>query len=135
MLRAMPAALMLGLLAACGTPQEQCIARGTVELRTLDRLIAEAQGNIARGYALDEFTVYERDAFPCVIPQPKGDDGIRPPPERGFCDRVVPVTETRPRTIDLDGERAKLAAMQAKRIQVARTVQPAIDACRVAYPE
>jgi hypothetical protein len=46
--------LGLALLTACGTPQEQCVARNTRDLRTVDKLIAEVQGNLARGYALRE---------------------------------------------------------------------------------
>ena len=42
------------LLAACGTPQEQCIAYGTRDLRTVDKLIVETEGNLTRGYALEE---------------------------------------------------------------------------------
>ena len=46
-------------LAGCGTPQEQCINRNTRDLRTVDRLIVETQGNLQRGYALETVTRYE----------------------------------------------------------------------------
>jgi hypothetical protein len=51
--------LTLATLTACGTPQEQCISRNTRDLRTVDRLIAESEGNLARGYAFETVTVYE----------------------------------------------------------------------------
>ena len=37
-------------LAACGTPQEQCIGAATRDMQVVNRLIAEVQGNLARGY-------------------------------------------------------------------------------------
>ena len=55
--------LALAALAACGTPQEQCINRNTRDLRTVDRLIAEAEGNLQRGYAYETITVYEPEDF------------------------------------------------------------------------
>ena len=50
---------VLVLLAACGTPQEQCIRYNTRDLRTVDRLIAETEGNLDRGYAIETITEYE----------------------------------------------------------------------------
>ena len=48
-------------LAACGTPQEQCISRNTDEYRTVARLLAQVEGNLARGYAWDERVVTRTD--------------------------------------------------------------------------
>ena len=42
------------VLAACGTPQERCISQNTSEFRTVSRLLAEVEGNLARGYAWEE---------------------------------------------------------------------------------
>ncbi len=38
-------------LAACGTPQQQCISAVTHDLTVVDKLIVETQTNIDRGYA------------------------------------------------------------------------------------
>ena len=48
--RNLAALAFLALLAACGTPQEQCIGRQTREYRTVAALLAEVNGNLARGY-------------------------------------------------------------------------------------
>ena len=56
---------MLGLVAACGTPQEQCIGRATREIRTVDRLMSEVQGNLDRGYGYEYITVFELDYVEC----------------------------------------------------------------------
>ena len=51
-----PALMILPFLAlaACATPREQCIGQATRDLRVLNSLIAETQGNLARGYAIEE---------------------------------------------------------------------------------
>jgi hypothetical protein len=117
------------LLAACGTPQEQCIRRETAELRTLDRLIRETQGNLDRGFAYEEYTTWELESFPCL--RPDGAGGT----VEGTCTRRVPDIDTRPVAIDLNAERAKLASMQQKRTELARRAAAATEACRQAYPE
>jgi hypothetical protein len=119
------------LLAACGTPQEQCIARETRELRTIDRLIAETEGNLDRGYAFETVTVYENVWTWCEVKNP--DDGDRDPPR--FCLDRQPVSEERPKAIDLAAEARKLEGLQRKRAELARAAEPVIAQCRAAYPE
>ena len=61
------------LLVACGTPQEQCIRKATSQTRMLNRLIAESQTNLARGYT---YRTEERHHFrwmACGPIQPSGD--------------------------------------------------------------
>lgn len=118
-----------GLLVACGTPQEQCISRNTRDLRVVDRLIGETERNIARGYALEEVTVFETYRVPCRSTVPGG------PPGPGFCYDKVPDTEYRPRAIDLDAEAAKLRSLRTKRESLARDAERVIAACRASYPE
>lgn len=121
------APILLSLLAACGTPQEQCITRSTRDLRTVDRLIAETQANLDRGYALETMTI-PRDRW-------------------GFCDHPVlgqpsipcliedDIRVERPIAIDLAAEAEKLKGLQAKRAELARAAQPVIAQCRAEYPE
>jgi hypothetical protein len=126
------ACLTLVLLAACGTPQEQCIARETRDLRVLDRLIVETQGNIDRGYALVEVSVLrDRWALCEGSPPVKGDPVAKP---RMCLDDYVD-TETRPKAINLREETDKLSGMKAKRAVLARTAERQIAACRATYPE
>lgn len=125
----------LGLMTACGTPQEQCIQRETRDLRTLDRLIAETQTNIARGYALEEYTETIDYWGTCYAPQAVGPDGVRPPPVAFTCRRDRDVTRTRPVAIDLGAERQKLSSMEGKRRDLARAADGPIAACKASYPE
>ena len=124
--------LALATLVACGTPQEQCISRNTRDLRTVDRLIAESEGNLARGYAFETVTVYEDYWTTCERPKPA--EGQPAPPPR-LCLDERPVTEQRPKAIDLDAEAQKLAGLKAKRRDLARQAEKVIAACKAQYPE
>lgn len=131
--RAAPFAL--ALLAACATPQEQCINRETRDLRTLDRLIAETDGNIRRGFAIEEYTVDITVASTCRESGGVDSAGNPLPPVLVPCFVDREVTRTRPRAIDLNAERAKLASMQAKRRELARTAERAVAQCRAQFPQ
>ena len=122
--------LLLPLLAACGTPQEQCIARVTRDLRVVDRLIAETETNINRGYAMEEVTVWRMEWVVCAPPKP----GMKPPPPRMCMDRE-PDTVLRPKAIDIAEESRKLKQLKDKRAQLSRDATPLIEQCRIAYPE
>jgi hypothetical protein len=124
--------LALAALAACGTPQEQCISRNTRDLRTVDRLIAETEGNLARGYAFETVTIYEDEWVYC--PQAPVAEGQPTPPPR-LCLDERPVTEQRPKAIDLNAEARKLDSLKAKRRELARQAKQVIAACKQQYPE
>lgn len=124
--------LMLSTLAACGTPQEQCINRNTRDLRTVDRLITETQGNLDRGYAFETITVYEDYWTTC--PQPPVAEGETPPPPR-LCLDERPVTKQRPKAIDLNEEARKLDSLKTKRLDLARKAEAVIAQCKAEYPE
>jgi hypothetical protein len=126
---ALPLAALLALV-SCATPQQACINRETRDLRTLDRLIAETQGNIARGFAIEEYTVDITVVGTCLESPGPGQPAVAV-----SCFREREVTRTRPRAIDLNAERAKLASMQAKRAELARAAAPAVASCRAQFPE
>ncbi len=126
---------ILLLLAACGTPQEQCIQRETRDLRTLDRLIAETEANIERGYALVEVQTVDLVPDLCYREGPRNPDGTRGRAVPFSCFSRELDTELRPRAIDLNVERAKLASMRDKRISLARQAESATAQCRAIYPE
>lgn len=130
--------VVLVLLAACGTPQERCIARETRDVRVLDRLIVESEGNLARGYALEEVVTY-RDRWvycprPAPLPAAEGEPAPPPPPPQ-MCLDEVRETSTRPKAIDLRAEAQKLASMQDKRASLLRAAGPGIAQCRAEFPE
>jgi hypothetical protein len=127
-----PILAALLLIAACGTPQEQCINRNTRDLRTVERLIAETQGNLDRGYAYEQITVYNDVWVECD--RPRVADGEPLPPPR-MCLDERPETVTRPKAIDLAAEAQKLEGLQAKRRQLARAAEAVITQCKAEYPE
>lgn len=126
------------LLAACGTPQEQCIARETRDLRIVDRLIAEAEGNLKRGYAFEDVTISKTVWVDCTpLPVPVPVEGAPPPPPAAprLCLEDREETITRPVAIDLTSEQSKLSGLQSKRKQLAVAATRSAAACKTAYPE
>jgi hypothetical protein len=121
------------ILAACGTPQEQCINRETRDLRVVSRLIAETQGNIARGYAFEEYTVYRTEVVRCGFYPDDGNPATALRPR--LCRDRVPETERRPVAIDLTAERRKLDSLLAKRRDLEQRSVAVVEACKAAYPE
>jgi len=115
---------LLGL-AACGTPQEQCISGATRDIRTVDRLITEVQGNLDRGFGYDYITVFELDYVDC---------GTEADPDR-VCAISVPEQERRPIALDLDAEQIKLNQLRAKRAQQIKSVAPVVAQCKIDNPE
>lgn len=119
---------VLALLAACGTPQEQCIRRNTRDARVLDSLIKESEATLSRGYAIEEYQVERVVWVPCG-----------PPPEpgkpRARCLDSVWDTASRPRAVNLDVERAKLQSMYQKRTEYARQAPGIVAACKRLHPE
>jgi hypothetical protein len=101
-------------------------------LRTVDRLIKEAEGNLARGYAYETITVYEDYWTTCPAPAPV--EGEPPAPPR-MCLDERPVTEQRPKAIDLNDEARKLDSLRAKRKDLARQADKVVAACKAQYPE
>ncbi len=124
--------LPLILIAACGTPQEQCINRNTRDLRTVDRLIAETKGNLDRGYAYEQITISTPTWVYCDAP-PVAEGQPRPQPR--MCLDDIEETVTRPKAIDLADEARKLEGLQTKRRQLARAAESVIAQCKAQYPE
>ena len=65
MIRKLAMLLPLSLLAACGTPQQNCIRGNTREYRVLTNLLAETEANLARGYAWKERQVMRTELDFC----------------------------------------------------------------------
>ncbi|SEN63760.1 hypothetical protein SAMN04488103_106132 [Gemmobacter aquatilis] len=129
--------LLLPFLAACGTPQEQCIAKVTRDQRVVETLIAEAEGNLARGYALEEYTAYELDWQIChrqPLQPSLPAKGHKPLPPH-MCWEREPVTRTRPVAIDLGAEAVKLAQLRDRRAALIRAASPAVAQCKTQFPE
>lgn len=124
---------LLSLIAACGTPQEQCIARNTGEYRTVSALLAEVEGNLARGYAWDERQVTSTTWDECrdVFKDKDGNTVISTRP----CLRDTVETERFRVPIDPTAEQRKRDNLAAKQKQLALSAKRATEACKQAFPE
>jgi len=120
----LPCLALVLLLAACGTPQEQCINVATRDMRVLDRLIGEAAANLDRGYGFETVTVLETDYIDC---------GTEAAPDR-VCAVRRPEQERRPVAIDLASEQVKLDQLRTRRAQQATSLAPAIAQCKIENP-
>ncbi|SPH24861.1 hypothetical protein DEA8626_03895 [Defluviimonas aquaemixtae] len=117
------------MVAACGTKQEQCIRTATREIRTLDHLTAEAEANLARGYAYEEREIVRHVWQRC-------DNGLFDPGHpRRMCFEPVFDTVRRPVAIDPAAETRKLDGLKARRAALVGPVSARIESCRVTYPE
>lgn len=125
---ALPALL---LLVACGTPQEQCINGATRDMRVVDRLIADSERTLARGYTYQEVTTYRTGFVDCT---PRATTAI-PDPEPQRCVGQIPETIRKPIAVDLNAEAAKLASLKAKRAEQARAAETIIRQCKALHPE
>lgn len=119
------------ILSACGTPQEQCIRAGTADLRQVDRLITEVEGNIQRGFGYRTVTFQTLEWVDCTPAPVAGQPA--PAPQR--C--AVPMTETRREAVALDmtAERRKLVDLQAKKAELDRAAVSLAAECRAKFPE
>lgn len=129
--------IFLTLLTACGTPQERCINGVTRDLRVVDRLIATSEGNLKRGYALEEVVVTSTEWLPCPVPPAATlpDGTLAPAPAPQLCPTPVRDTETRPKAINLRDEAETLASLKTKRKELNRGAAKAIAQCKAEFPE
>ena len=121
--------LPLAVLAACATPREQCIDNVTRDTRVLSSLIAQTEGNLARGYALEERQDIRTIDKTC---RGRTEDGTL------FffsCDETKTITTTVPVAIDLNAERAKLVSLQERFVQAQAQSNQAVAQCIAIHPE
>ena len=125
--------LPLVFLAACGTEQERCIRGNTHEYRVLSGLLAETEGNLARGYAWKEreVTRTELDYCPVVVRDKDGEARIV---ER-TCWRDVVDTERYRVPIDPAAERRSRDYLAAKLKTETARAEMVVRQCKAAYPE
>lgn len=132
-----PALALTAALTACGTPQEQCIATNTRELRTVERLISETEANLARGYAIETREVSRPAWVVCgYTPQKPRKPGAEPPPPKPrYCFDEVTETVRDEVAIDPAAERRKLAGLIERRKALSARAEAVVAACREKYPE
>ena len=120
-----------GLLAlmACATPQQRCITKAAPDLPVLNRLIAETEGNLARGYAFENVEV-EMDVWKlCRVDLTPSEVG------QTMCLETETTTTREAVAIDLAAEAAKLASMRARRNEIEAQAQPAFAQCQAQFPK
>ena len=121
------------IVASCGTPQERCISRNTREYRTISSLLAEVEGNLARGYAWEERTVTRMEWDDCgyVV---RDRDGNREFITRS-CMRNVADTERYRVPIDPASEQRKRDNLAAKLKAETPRAEAVVEQCKAQYPE
>jgi len=121
--------LPLLAIAACSTPREQCISNANGQLRTLDRLIDVASGNVQRGFALAEVQDVRVLRTTC---QGTNEDGST---FRFPCEETETFTRREPVSINIVEERVKLAQLQDQRDAAARDMAARTQQCIAIHPE
>jgi len=121
--------LPFAVLAACATPREQCISNVTRDARVLSSLIAQTEGNLERGYALEERQEIRTVRRSC---RGRNNDGTV---FSYRCDTANTVTTTVPVAIDLNVERAKLESLEQRFAQTQTASNQAVAQCIATNPE
>ncbi len=119
------AVFSLLVLTACATPEQACIKRATKELAIIDRLIAETEENLARGYAIRQESEPALRLVLCTSP----DDNFH------FCTEPGVRIVKSPVAIDPLAERRKLETLRRKRQEALAQARAGIRACRARYGE
>ena len=120
--------LPLAALAACATPQEQCISDATRNLRVINGLVNETRANITRGYALEQVQTVRTVPRMCTGETASGDSYTY------RCDETETITSSRPVAIDLTAEQAKLTSLLDRQAQAQAASDAAVAQCRALYP-
>lgn len=119
-------------LAACATPRESCLRTATKDLIVIDRLIAETQATLARGYALER-EPYTRTQVDLCLGSGRygyGRGGI------GWNYCATPTTRYRDRPVAIDraAEERKLRELRQTRTRLAPEVEQRAAQCSARYP-
>ncbi|RYH02203.1 hypothetical protein EU805_10110 [Salipiger sp. IMCC34102] len=128
-MRSILALLPLAVMAACVSPQQQCLSDAARELRINEALIAKTQANLDRGFAVD---VRQRVSTRPGICRDDRVGGVRP---IGVCNQVRVRDVAVPEPINTRIERETLDQLVARRAELQRATRARIDQCRVLYPE
>ena len=133
MIRKLALLLPLSLLAACGTPQQNCIRGNTREYRVLTNLLAETEANLARGYAWKERQVMRTELDFCRRAVRDRNGEIRY--IESSCWRDVVDTERYRVPIDPAAERRTRDYLTEKLKTETARAEKVVAACKTAYPE
>lgn len=113
------------ILAACATPEQRCLDNATRDLRTIDQLIAETEGNLERGFAIETEIRSSRSSVSFCTGF-YNNVGVR------FCSDNRVVERERAVAIDPAAERRKLEELRTRRVEIEDQTRRAAAACRAA---
>ena len=119
--------ILCGLLAltACATPQQSCISQARGAVSSINRQIAVAEGNIARGYAIHKD--WAKYTYVGVCTNSEG--GEFP------CEKSDRRWEETPVAIDVAEERRKVAGLKQRLNAVRAQAEAAVAQCQATHPE
>jgi hypothetical protein len=124
-LRPIAALAALAVLAGCATPLERCVLRAEREVRVLTEELAERQGNVIRGYAIESR----------VVPQ-MGPAWCRDRYGRLYtCFDWVDTVQTVRRPVNVALERERVALLERAIARERQVAEREIAACRAQYPQ
>ncbi|MFO7759544.1 MAG: hypothetical protein R6V26_13905 [Roseovarius sp.] len=118
------------LLSGCATPKQQCLSEVTQELRSVERALETAQGNIARGYAVHTQRVPYTVADICYRTHPRTHAVIP-----YSCPSTYYRTQTTPVAIDVAEERRKADAYRRMLPRLRDEARAGIRQCNAQFPE
>ena len=126
----LPAILILPvILAACATPREQCLSQVSRDLVINERLIAQTQATINRGFAVRQEQRVREVRSTCRGVTESGEE------VRTRCDDVLVRNVNVPVAVDLNAERAKLASLRERNAVLKRSLPAAQQQCLARFPE
>ncbi|WP_045387557.1 hypothetical protein [Falsirhodobacter sp. alg1] len=122
-------------LSACATPRERCVSDATRNLQVVDRLIAQTELTLDRGYATEQYQVSRPTYRQCGFYSTRTRDGriVRGAPRMCWDDEII--TRTRPVAVNLTEQSETLASLKGKRTALAREAQATVQQCTALYPE
>jgi hypothetical protein len=113
----LPAMLLL-VLSACTEPAPRCVIPETRELKTIDKLIAESEATLERGYVMRKT---DRSGVNFCLGGRQSHIGL------SFC--TDPAGRTEPVAIDAAAENRKLTSLKARRNALVSTINAKMAAC------
>ena len=128
--------LLLGLLPACATPLQQCINQVSAEYLEVSAQIVETRANIERGYALHVQTVPFRPND-CYFNR-WGNNNRDPFDDYWdtFFDCSTRLTTiTIPVAVDMNDQRQRLRALEARLPELAGPTRDGVAMCRQQFPQ
>jgi hypothetical protein len=114
----------LMLLSACSTPLEDCVSNAQRNYNATYQAIQVAEGNVARGYAINSQQVpyqYTGSCYNSYIGS-------------YACQQTGYRTDNTPVAIDVNEERRKIRKYSAALPNIKKQTEAAVEQCRRTYP-